>query len=275
MSGTRIWPPPSDLRGLIDLSYSARVGLQRYPVLPDGRGGVVWLSDGTLRVCGPETEAWRPERSGVEVVGVRCSLGAMPAVLGVSARDLVNRRIPLEEFWGNKAVRLAERVTCVVEPRARATVLEDALRSRCAGTSRIDHLMVGLAHRLAHGACSVQQMAIEIGLSERQLRRRFEYAFGYPPSVLSRLLRLQRFLSLARSDAHSADSMAALAAAAGYADQAHLARDSRLLVGHRASTLLNAVGHGPTSDPFKTARQGPPTVSPDGITTEETYDCYR
>ncbi len=36
-----------------------------------------------------------------------------------------------------------------------------------------------------------------LGVSERQLRRRFEDAVGYGPKTLARVLRFQRFLALA------------------------------------------------------------------------------
>jgi len=54
----------------VDLGYAVRVEADSPPVLPDGRAGLVWLSDGTLRVCGPETRVWRPDRVGVTAVGV-------------------------------------------------------------------------------------------------------------------------------------------------------------------------------------------------------------
>lgn len=45
---------------------------------------------------------------------------------------------------------------------------------------------------------TVPAMADAIGLSQRQLHRRCVGAFGYGPSTLRRILRLQRFLRLAR-----------------------------------------------------------------------------
>jgi AraC-like DNA-binding protein len=68
----------------------------------------------------------------------------------------------------------------------------------------------------------------ELAMSERTLRRQCEDAFGYGPKTLDRILRFQRFLKLVRgSDA----SAASLALEAGYADQAHLVRESRRLAG--------------------------------------------
>jgi transcriptional regulator GlxA family with amidase domain len=75
-----------------------------------------------------------------------------------------------------------------------------------------------------------------VALSERQLRRRFHDAVGYGPKTLGRVMRLQRFLRLARAQPDA--GLAALAADAGYADQAHLSGDARALTGRTPSALL-------------------------------------
>src|SRR5436853_382613 len=79
-----------------------------------------------------------------------------------------------------------------------------------------------------------------LGISEGRLRRRFQSAAGYPPRTVARVLRLQRFLSLAERDGRD---LARLAADAGYADQPHLTRDCTRLTGLPAAALL-ATGAG-------------------------------
>lgn len=66
-----------------------------------------------------------------------------------------------------------------------------------------------------------------VALSERQLHRLSLDAFGYGPKTLTRVLRLVRALDLARSGMPYAQ----VAARAGYADQAHLAREVKSLAG--------------------------------------------
>jgi transcriptional regulator GlxA family with amidase domain len=82
-------------------------------------------------------------------------------------------------------------------------------------------------------------------LFERQLQRRCLTAFSYPPSTLARVLRLQRFLSMIRSPRRRYQSLSDLAAAAGYADQAHLARDCLELIGQRPLFAVRTGGHVP------------------------------
>ncbi len=96
----------------------------------------------------------------------------------------------------------------------------------------------------------VAATADELGLGARQLHRRSLAAFGYGPKTLARVLRLHRALALARDGVPFADT----AARAGYADQAHLARDVRELAGLPLGELL---GRRPLA-----ARTGPPRCRP-------------
>ena len=57
------------------------------------------------------------------------------------------------------------------------------------------------------------------------LRRRFDDSVGYGPKTLQRVLRLWQFLAASGTD------IAAAAIDAGYADQAHLTRECRVLTG--------------------------------------------
>ena len=87
------------------------------------------------------------------------------------------------------------------------------------------------------GKSLVPWLAGQFSLSERTLRRRFEEAFGYGPKTLDRILRFQRFLTLVRASGDA--SGASLAAETGYADQAHLVRESRRLAASTPRDIAN------------------------------------
>uniref|UniRef100_UPI0040572F5A helix-turn-helix domain-containing protein n=1 Tax=Streptomyces sp. SID1121 TaxID=3425888 RepID=UPI0040572F5A len=74
---------------------------------------------------------------------------------------------------------------------------------------------------------TVAATADAVGLGARQLHRRSLDAFGYGPKTLARVLRFQRALGFVRAGM----PYAAAATAAGCADQAHLARETRELAG--------------------------------------------
>lgn len=194
-----------------------------HPVLPDGCMDLLWSGD-RLLVAGPDTHAEPPAGTGGAWAGVRFAPGTAPALLGVPAHELRDRRVPLAALWPGAAVReLTERIAEADDP---ATALEDIALDRAAGTGPPDPVMRSVAARLEAGA-TVADAAGTAGLGARQLHRRSLAAFGYGPKTLARVLRLQRALALVRSGLPYADA----ALAAGCADQAHLARDMRDLAG--------------------------------------------
>lgn len=76
-------------------------------------------------------------------------------------------------------------------------------------------------------AASAGAVAAVLGESERTLRRRMFADFGYGYATLVRVQRAARARDLLARGARPADA----AAAAGFADQAHLNREFRELVG--------------------------------------------
>lgn len=197
-------------------------------VLPDGCMDLIW-ADGTLLVAGPDTTAKVvPGRAGDSYVGLRFASGTAPGVLGVPARELRDLRVPLEALWPRRRAReLAGRIGDAPD---RAAALEAVA---AAAAPRRDAVAEGVLRGLRHGA-SVARIAQELTVSERQLRRRCLDAFGYGPKTLDRVLRLDRALGPARAGVPFAE----VALRAGYADQAHLAREVRALTGVPLGRLL-------------------------------------
>ena len=104
------------------------------------------------------------------------------------------------------------------------------------GRGTLDPAVSQAAALLGDPAIRVEQVADEVGLSMRQLRRRFHVAVGYGPKTLQRVYRFQRFVR--RLDATGGSCDLALAAAeAGYADQSHLTRDCVELSGLTPAAL--------------------------------------
>jgi AraC-like DNA-binding protein len=152
-----------------------------------------------------------------------------PAVFGVPADELRDRRVPLDALWGRDAVRLTEQLGASPTAAALAAIAVD----RLARGGGVDPLGPRVAALLAAGA-TITATAAEVGLGPRALHRRSRALFGYGPKTLARILRLHRALALARLGV----GLAEVAARAGYADQAHLTRDVRDLAGVPPTTLL-------------------------------------
>ena len=93
-----------------------------------------------------------------------------------------------------------------------------------------DHAMTRAVTLLRDPSARAEDVADDVGLSARQLRRRCQTAVGYGPKTLQRVLRFQRFVRMLDDPAGPPD-LAVAAARAGYADQAHLTRECRELSG--------------------------------------------
>ncbi|MFD9910745.1 helix-turn-helix domain-containing protein [Streptomyces sp. NPDC059063] len=202
-------------------------------VLPDGCMDLLW-TEGRLFVAGPDTRAHLPEpESPGRYVGLRFAPGTAPALLGVPAHELRDQRVELADLWRPAEVRrLTARVDAAADSMA---ALERIARDRLADAPPPDPLLTRVVTSLRAGR-TVAETADAVGMGARQLHRRSLPAFGYGPKTLARVLRLQRALSLARDGLPYADT----AAVAGFADQAHLARDVKELTGMPLGDLLRA-----------------------------------
>ncbi len=182
-----------------------------------------------------------PLSPGSLVVGVRFRPGLAPTMLGLPASELIDDRVDLNLLWRRAAGRLAGRLGDAAGPGAAVRLLEGELVERLPGAAPVDPFVEAVVAELRAGppAPVVAKLAATLGTSERQLHRRCLDAFGYGPKTLDRVLRFQRFLSMARSAAPLGHvGLARLAADAGYADQAHLARECRSLGGVPPRRLL-------------------------------------
>ncbi|GHJ31298.1 AraC family transcriptional regulator [Streptomyces hygroscopicus subsp. sporocinereus] len=236
--------------GAVVWTRTAGAGPQR--VLPDGCTDLIWSGtgpDGELIVAGPDTRAHLASGPpGTRAVGLRFAPGAGPAVLGVPAHELRDLRVPLAALWPDAEVRrLAERIAERTAGRAAerntgwetapGRVLEEAALGRLRTAEPPDPVLAAIVTGASRGT-GVAGIAAAVGLGERQLHRRSLAAFGYGAKTLGRVLRLNRALDLARTGVRFAE----VAATAGYADQAHLAREVRTLTGVPLSRLLAAPG---------------------------------
>jgi len=212
----------------------------RHRTVPNGCVEIVASSaQSTLTVIGPQrgpqVEALAP---GAAVIGVRLRPGATTALLGIPADSIVDDRIGLEDLCGRQATRLAEQLGELDSPEEAPTLLARLLELRARDAPAIDPVIACLTHELQPWhRTRIDDLARDLFLSSRQLRRRCLTALGYGPKTLQRLLRFQGFLAL--SHFHQAGSVARLAIELGYTDQAHLTRESVELAGLAPRRLLS------------------------------------
>jgi AraC-like DNA-binding protein len=204
-------------------------------VLPDACSDLVWAPGQGAFVAGPDTGPVRTVMTaGTVMLGVRFRPSAGGPALGVPLSELRDLRVDLADLRRRDAGRLPG----TLEPDiALARALDVAAALVAEGEP--DPALTRAATLLADPRARTGEVAAQIGLSLRQLRRRSHATVGYGPKTLQRVLRFRRFVS--RIDAAPAGpgalDLALLAAQAGYADQAHLTRECGALAGLSPAAL--------------------------------------
>jgi AraC-like DNA-binding protein len=209
-------------------------------VVPDGCVDLLWVN-GQLRIAGPDRAAQTEMiLAGSSVVGLRFQPGAVEHWLAAPSDAFVDQRVALEDLWGAEARRLSDELAQAESPDEMAVRLQAALARRATALREPNPLSREVLRRIRSQASSkgdlTRQLCSSLGLSERTLLRHTRSAFGYGPKFLQRVLRFQNFLGLLRETA--APCLASLALDSGYADQAHLSRESLELSGFTPSALL-------------------------------------
>ncbi len=155
-------------------------------------------------------------------------LGAR-ALLGLPAGAVAAGLIGLEELWGPVVDDLLGRLEDGDGWADRFDRVEAALLARLAPESTIRPELAWAWQRIVHGGVTATGgLADEIGWSRGYFARLFAAEFGLKPKETARVARFTRARSAA---AQPGTGLAAVAAAHGYADQAHLTREWRRLAG--------------------------------------------
>lgn len=236
------WAPTAGFERHVACLWAAQYADSGEPhvdrVLPDGCIDLLWMG-GELVVAGPDTSsALVTPRPGARVVGVRFRPGVAPAVLGVPAPLLLDSRVDARDVLGERVEPLVDRVARAPSAHGAALILAAEVATWIRAAPCVDRLVerAVLDLRAPREDHTVAQLAAALGVSERQLRRRFVDALGYGPKTFERIMRLRRFVALAAGE--GAPRLAELAAAAGYADQPHLTREVRALAGCGPAALV-------------------------------------
>jgi AraC-like DNA-binding protein len=167
--------------------------------------------NGRSMVIGPWTEPFDAHLPAcTNILGARLNPGRASSLLGVPASELLNLSVP--PYGGTASyARIAEQTTLA----AQVSAMERALLARVANASPIDNtIRVGIEWIARHLHERVERLSQWLGLSSRQVQRRFTAAVGYGPKLFQSLLRFQRLLNEAHR-AGTCRTLANLAANAG------------------------------------------------------------
>jgi AraC-like DNA-binding protein len=239
------WPAPAGIRHAIACLW-AQVTPDGAPdrdglVLPDACCDLIWEQGRGAFVAGPDTGPVRTVmKAGTLIIGVRFRPSAGGPALGIPLSELRDQRVDLEDLRRGDARRLPGSL----DPDTAAIRALD-LAVALVADGDPDPAATRAAILLADPRARAEDVAADVGLSMRQLRRRCHAVVGYGPKTLQRVLRFRRFvawLDVGPPRGQHAHDLAALAALAGYADQAHLTRECRALAGLTPAALARLRG---------------------------------
>lgn len=245
--------PAPALAGVVSSVWVQRLASDTTPythlTVPNGSVELRCVIGSTPHMVGPLT---RPRvdvlEPGTTIVGIRFSPGAATGLLGLPMSELADQVIEAQEILGAAAGVLEEQVAKSATPTVALDLLQRHVVGRLHDATDPDPLITEAVQRLMpwHGG-DLGSLRSTLGISERQLRRRFETSVGVGPKVLHRVLRFQGFLAmaqqaLAQGRKPASDGLAMLAAEAGYADQSHLTRECVQLSGNTPAVFLREVG---------------------------------
>jgi AraC-like DNA-binding protein len=211
---------------------------RRIAVVPDGCIDLLWR-DNRFVVVGPDVSAANTVLSpGRTVIGLRFRPGAAANWLELPLREIVGKEVSMIEIWGRRAGRVAERLSELSSAREQARIFQELLADGAATLGRPPREASAIFEFLSTNAdgSKIASLHEGVSMSERTLRRWSTEHFGYGLKTLHRILRFQKFRSLAL--ASSEDRLADLAFAAGYSDQAHLSREIQSLCGMTAGEFV-------------------------------------
>lgn len=245
--------PPADLTRHLELGWIDRHDAHRAPpgtcwrIVPDASAHIIFTvactRDGERIRCG--VTGARSVYQDIDVsarrvtIGVRLHAGGLAAILRERAGALTDRTHAIDQVFGSAGVRLVERMANE-DPDAALDRLMAFVRARVSGAADPDP--IGAA---ARRASSVAGLGRALDLPVRSLHARTRDAIGLAPKRLLRIQRLYRAMHAAARGARWSDA----AHACGFADQPHLVREFRALVGEPPETWA---ARGRPADSFKT-----------------------
>jgi len=199
-------------------------------VLPDVCCDLVWAR-GRVSIAGPMSRAGVTSNPGAEITVLRLDPLTTRAWLKTPLDLLTDQTVPLADIdkvsaCAVEALYAEGKLATLVQPTATAFV--DGIDARLA------QAMASLRRGV-----TVARVANALSMSERQLERVFRRQLGLGPKLFSRIARFRRAVGAVKRGG----ALAASAEAAGYADQAHLSRETRALTGFSPTALMVNVGN--------------------------------
>jgi len=203
-------------------------------------GAGAWIEHGSF------TAGLHDAYSVVESAGPNEGLQVNFTVLGARLfydrplADLANRTVDVADVLGRAGTRLIEQLHDAPSWEARFDLVDREIASRVAAARRPAREVIWTWQRLraTRGQARIADLAREAGWSRRHLAVQFRDEIGVTPKAFARTLRFSTAVRILTSP--DGASLAEVAQACGYFDQAHFTHDFRAFAGTTPIALLES-----------------------------------
>lgn len=157
---------------------------------------------------------------------------------GVPMSELAGRMVTLDDLADREMTELRHRLADLPDATRRLDLVEAFVADRIKRAKPCDGAIETAYDILIFrkGDLRLGRLADHLDMSRKHLADRFRVTVGLPPKAVARIIRFGHAQALARQGEGWAD----VAAACGYADQAHLAREFVSLAGATPTGWKNA-----------------------------------
>lgn len=224
-------PEPSDLR--VDVFVDGRADLIFNYGAPYLRGVI---GAGRVEIAHSNFDAQRlipiriAQHGLVRTTGVRFRLGGVAPFACTSLHHFTDATPHPWEVLGPEARGLEEGLKAHLDEDAQARLLDDFFSAKFRTSEAHGRFERALRHAdETRGAADLDALGVAAGASNRHVERMFQRFLGISPRALARVLRFQTALRALMRDPGC--TLAEVAAAAGYFDQAHFVREFKKMTG--------------------------------------------
>jgi AraC-like DNA-binding protein len=201
-----------------------------------------WTTAGNVVFFGANSRPLRVRvKGGFAVTGFAVRPSGWHALFANAHQAFSDRMMPLRDLWGDLADKMFAAVSRASTDDGQLAAMESALREQIALLHRPDaDAQMARFEVIARtdSTMRVEDAAMDVGLSTRQLERRCLATFGLTPKAI---LRRSRFLDSATALRGFSSPNERELDALRYFDQSHLNREFRKYTGMTPRTFTNAV----------------------------------
>jgi AraC-like DNA-binding protein len=164
-------------------------------------------------------------------------------LFGIPMNQLTDQVIEASQLLGAGVRQLHERLQSAAGLSAMALLTEDFCRAPLTRARPFHPVQVAASQVIArNGAVGIDDLALAVNLSGRQLERRFVEQVGMPPKLYCRISRLAYALRL--KEATPRRTWTELTYLAGFFDQNHMVKDFKALAGTSPSLFFRLIEDG-------------------------------